>query len=63
MALFFIAVIITDQMMNSKLGIKWFIYMTDQGITFLALHFLIEACIVTARWTWERVHPDYDPCK
>ena len=37
--------------------------MTDQGIFFLALHFLIEACIVTARWTWERVHPDYNPCK
>ena len=37
--------------------------MTDQGISFLALHFLIEACLVTARWTWERFHPEYDPCK
>ena len=62
MALFFIAGI-TAQMMNSNLGIKWFIYMTDQGISFLALHFLIEACLVTARWTWERFHPEYDPCK
>ena len=61
-ALFFIAGI-TAQMMNSNLGIKWFIYMTDQGISFLALHFLIEACLVTARWTWERFHPEYDPCK
>ena len=62
MALFFIAGI-TAQMMNSNLGLKWFIYMTDQGISFLALHFLIEACLVTARWTWERFHPEYDPCK
>ena len=45
-------------MMNSGQGWKWFIYMTDQGITFLAIHFLLEACIVTARFTWEKVNPD-----
>ena len=44
------------------MGVKWLIYLTDQGIAFLAIHFLIEACLVTARWTWERLHPN-EKCK
>ena len=36
--------------------------MTDQGIAFLALHFVIDACIVTARWTHERLNGN-KPCK
>ena len=56
MAVGFIAGI-TANIMNSKLGIKRLMYLTDQGIIFLALHFLIDAGIVTARWTWERFKP------
>ena len=54
---------ISAQLVNSNLGLKWFIYMTDQGITFLFLHFLLDACLVTARFTWERSHPTYASCK
>ena len=50
---------ITAQFVNSNLGAKWFIYMTDQGICFLFLHFLLDACIVVARFTWEKSHPEY----
>ena len=56
MALGFIAGIIAN-IMYSKEGVKGLMYLTDQGIIFLALHFLIDAGIVTARWTWERFNP------
>ena len=48
---------------NAKQGPKWLIYMTDQGIAFLGIHFLLEACIVVARWAWEKAHPDFTACK
>ena len=56
MALFFVAGICA-KLYTSHFGIKWLIYMTDQGIAFLAIHFIVEACIVTVRWTWERLNP------
>ena len=31
------------------LGGKWFIYMTNQGILFLAIHYVIYAIIVVQR--------------
>jgi len=49
---------ITAHMVNSKLGGKWFIYMTDQGIFFLTIHFVIEAILVTSRWVWEKKNLD-----
>ena len=45
---------ISAHIINSKQGAKWLIYMTDQGITFLGLHYLLEAFIVLARWIWEK---------
>merc|ERR1712018_825322 len=59
----FVAVVfaggICGHIANAKQGPKWLIYMTDQGIAFLGIHFLIEACIVVARWAWEKAHPDF----
>ena len=48
---------------NAKQGPKWLIYMTDQGIAFLGIHYFIEAIIVVARWAWEKARPDYTNCK
>ena len=55
---------ISGHIANSNQGGKWFIYMTDLGIAFLAIHFFIDACLVTARWTWEKFRAgEYDLCK
>lgn len=54
---------IAGHMVNSKQGAKWFIYMTDQGILFLGFHFLLDACIVVARWAWEKGRNGFTPCK
>eukprot|EP00095_Tigriopus_kingsejongensis_P007448 maker-scaffold403_size186359-snap-gene-0.46 protein:Tk07448 transcript:maker-scaffold403_size186359-snap-gene-0.46-mRNA-1 annotation:"rolling stone" len=35
---------------------KWIIFMTDQGIALLSVHFILDACIVTTRWIQERRH-------
>ena len=63
----FVAVVfaggICGHIANAKQGPKWLIYMTDQGIAFLGIHFLLEACIVVARWSWEKAHPDFTACK
>ena len=59
----FLAGGICGHIANSKLGAKWFIYMTDQGIGFLGIHFLLEACLVVARWAWEKANPDYPTCE
>ena len=45
---------ISAHIINSNQGAKWLIYMTDQGIAFLGLHYLLEAFIVLARWIWEK---------
>ena len=45
---------ISAHIMNSNQGSKWLIYMTDQGIAFLGLHYLLDAFIVLARWSWEK---------
>lgn len=45
---------ISGHIANSQQGAKWLIYMTDQGIAFLGIHYLLEACIVVARWSWEK---------
>ena len=45
---------ISTHIINSKQGAKWLIYMTDQGIAFLGIHYLLEACLVVARWSWEK---------
>jgi len=58
-AIFFIANI-TVQLLYTNLGAKWFIYMTDQGLFLLTLHFLIDACMVIARWNWERSNPGHE---
>ena len=44
---------ITAHMVNSKQGAKWFIYMTDQGILLLTIHYIIDAILVLSRFLWE----------
>ena len=43
-------------------GAKWLIFMTDLGVMFLALHYVIDAGLAVSRWIWERSNPD-DTCK
>ena len=53
MAVIFVAGVATH-LAISKLGAKWFIYLTDQGILFLTLHHVLEAILVLRRFFWER---------
>lgn len=55
---------ISAHMVNSELGAKWFIYMTDQGILLLTVHYVFDAVLVTSRWVWEKRNTDTDTkCK
>ena len=44
---------ITAHFVNSKQGAKWFIYMTDQGISLLTIHYIVDAILVLSRYFWE----------
>lgn len=57
MAVFFISGIIA-QVVNSRMGGKWFIYMTNQGILFLTIHYTLEAALVTRRYFSEKLFDD-----
>ena len=43
-------------------GVKWLTYMTDLGVMFLTLHYVIDATLSVCRWTWEHYNPN-DTCK
>ena len=43
-------------------GVKWLTYMTDLGVMFLTLHYVIDATLSVCRWTWEHFNPN-DTCK
>jgi hypothetical protein len=47
---------ITAHMVNSSMGAKWFIYMTDQGIMLLTVHYILDAVLVLSRFCWERMN-------
>jgi hypothetical protein len=53
---------ITAHMINANQGAKWFIYMTDQGILLLTIHYILEAILVLTRYTWEKVNKE-ERCK
>ena len=41
---------------------KWFTFMTDLGVLFLTIHYLLDACLAVSRWTWEHFNKE-DECK
>ena len=43
-------------------GAKWLIFMTDLGVMFLALHYVLDATLAVSRWTWEHFNPE-ETCK
>ena len=43
-------------------GLKWLTYMTDLGVMFLTLHYVIDATLSVCRWTWEHYNPN-STCK
>lgn len=40
------------------MGAKWFIYMTDQGIMFLTVHYTLDALLVIRRYVAEKFYDD-----
>ena len=56
MAVLFIAIVVSH-LISCGTGAKWFIFMTDLGVMFLALHYVIDAVIVLCRWAWEKNNP------
>ena len=52
-AVFFVIFIICHMEQYPE-GIKWLIFMTNQGILFLTIHFCLEAVLVVTRWVKER---------
>ena len=61
MALLFIVGVI-GHAVSGGTGAKWLIFMTDLGVMFLALHYVIDATLVVCRWKWEYSNPN-DICK
>ena len=61
MALLFIGGVV-GYWVNCGTGAKWLIFMTDLGVMFLALHYMIDATLSVCRWIWEHCNPD-DTCK
>jgi len=56
-ALLFVA-IVTAFGINSNLGGKFWIFMTNQGVFLLTINYVIEASLVATRWAWERRNQD-----
>lgn len=61
MASVMLAIVIANMVLTES-GWKWFIFMTNQGIAFLALHYLLDAALVVSRWKWESGNSGLD-CK
>ncbi len=60
MALLFVVGVVGHAVTGS--GVKWLIFMTDLGVLFLALHYVIDATLAVCRWKWEHSNPN-DTCK
>merc|ERR1719376_634452 len=57
LASLFVAVVTTEAYFNPQ-GIKWLIYLTNQGVSLLTINYVIDACLVFSRWSWEKSHRD-----
>ena len=49
MALLFIGGVV-GHAVSCGTGAKWLIFMTDLGVMFLALHYVIDATLAVCRW-------------
>ena len=61
MALIFVAGV-AGHMALGGTGAKWFIFMTDLGVLFLTIHYVMDAILAICRWTWEHFNKE-DECK
>ena len=62
LALLFIGVIVVFIHLEFNDG-QFFIFLTNQGLIFLTLHFSIDAILVLKRWVWEKLHSKHINCK
>ena len=51
--LFTVIVIVFGVTTRDTLGLKFFIYMTNQGFMLLTLNYIFHASLVFLRWGWE----------
>ena len=61
MALLFVGCVAAHAITGGN-GVKWLTYMTDLGVMFLTLHYVIDATLSVCRWTWEHFNPN-ETCK
>ena len=62
MAAIFTGIIIVFLMLQYSNG-KFFIFLTNEGLLLLTIHFIIESILVLKRWTWEKLHSKHIHCK
>jgi len=41
---------------------RWFVFMTNQSLLLLTIHYLLDTGLVLTRWIWELLH-EGDLCK
>ena len=35
---------------------RWFIFLTNQSLLLLTIHYILDTVLVTSRWAWELLH-------